>query len=213
MKRRIPNPRTLAPLIRLRRPRFSTRSHRLSAALTIWDLRELAKRRTPKGPFDYTDGAAESEISLSRARQAFEDVEFNPRILRDVSAIDTSSIVLGGPVALPFGIAPTGFTRMMHAEGEVAGASAAGAAGIPFSLSTLGTSTIEEVKDANPKGRNWFQLYMWKDRDRSKDLIERAAAAGYDTLLVTVDVPVAGARLRDTRNGLTVPPQLTPKRS
>lgn len=211
MKRRIPNPRTLAPLIRLRRPRFSTKSHRLSAALTIWDLRELAKRRTPKGPFDYTDGAAESEISLSRARQAFEDVEFNPRILRDVSAIDTSSIVLGGPVALPFGIAPTGFTRMMHAEGEVAGASAAGAAGIPFSLSTLGTSTIEEVKDANPKGRNWFQLYMWKDRDRSKDLIERAAAAGYDTLLVTVDVPVAGARLRDTRNGLTVPPQLTAK--
>jgi L-lactate dehydrogenase (cytochrome) len=188
---------------------MNTRRHRLDSALTIWDLRDIAKRRTPKGPFDYTDGAAEGEISLSRARQAFEDIEFNPRILCDVSEVDTSSIVLGGPVALPFGIAPTGFTRMMHAEGEVAGAGSAGAAGIPFTLSTLGTSTIEDVRSANPNGRNWFQLYMWKDRDRSRALIERAAAAGYDTLLVTVDVPVAGARLRDVRNGLTVPPQLT----
>jgi L-lactate dehydrogenase (cytochrome) len=188
---------------------MNTRSHRLRSALTIWDLRDIAKRRTPKGPFDYTDGAAEGEISLARARQAFEDIEFNPRILRDVSEVDTSSIVLGDTVALPFGIAPTGFTRMMHAEGEVAGASAAGAAGIPFALSTLGTTSIEDVKSSNPNGRNWFQLYMWKDRDRSLDLVKRAAAAGYDTLLVTVDVPVAGARLRDVRNGLTVPPQLT----
>jgi L-lactate dehydrogenase (cytochrome) len=209
MKRRIPDPRDFAPLIRLRPPRMNTRRHRLDSALTIWDLRDIAKRRTPKGPFDYTDGAAEGEISLSRARQAFEDIEFNPGILCDVSKVDTSSFVLGGPVALPFGIAPTGFTRMMHAEGEVAGASSAGAAGIPFALSTLGTTTIEDVKSANPNGRNWFQLYMWKDRDRSRALIERAAAAGYDTLLVTVDVPVAGARLRDIRNGLTVPPQLT----
>lgn len=209
MKRRIPDPRDFAPLIRLRPPRMNTRRHRLDSALTIWDLRDIAKRRTPTGPFDYTDGAAEGEISLSRARQAFEDIEFNPRILCDVSEVDTSSIVLGGPVALPFGIAPTGFTRMMHAEGEVAGAGSAGAAGIPFTLSTLGTSTIEDVRSANPNGRNWFQLYMWKDRDRSRALIERAAAAGYDTLLVTVDVPVAGARLRDVRNGLTVPPQLT----
>jgi L-lactate dehydrogenase (cytochrome) len=181
----------------------------LSAALTIWDLRDIAKRRTPKGPFEYVDGAAEGEVSLARARQAFEDIEFTPGILRDVSKIDTSSIVLGDRVALPFGIAPTGFTRMMHAEGEVAGATAAGSAGIPFALSTLGTTTIEDVKSANPTGRNWFQLYNWKDRDRSRALIERAAAAGYDTLLVTVDSPVAGARLRDVRNGLTIPPQLT----
>lgn len=100
---------------------------------------------------------------------------------------------------------------MMHTEGEIAGAGFAGAAGIPFALSTLGTTTDEDVKSANPNGRNWFQLYMWKDRDRSQALVERAAAAGYDTLLVTVDVPVAGARLRDVRNGLTVPPQLTLK--
>ena len=166
-------------------------------------------RRTPRAPFDYADGAAEAEISIARARQAFEDIEFNPRILRDVSRIDTASTVLGGPVALPFGIAPTGFTRMMHTEGEIAGAGAAAKAGIPFSLSTLGTTTIEDVAAANPDGRNWFQLYMWKDRERSMALVERAAAAGFDTLLVTVDVPVAGARLRDRRNGFTIPPQLT----
>jgi len=209
MKRQIPTVRGLAPLVRFRAPQLNTREHRLSAALTIWDLRDIAKRRTPKGPFEYVDGAAEGEVSLARARQAFEDIEFTPGILRDVSKIDTSSIVLGDRVALPFGIAPTGFTRMMHAEGEVAGAPAAGSAGIPFALSTLGTTTIEDVKSANPTGRNWFQLYIWKDRDRSRALIERAAAAGYDTLLVTVDSPVAGARLRDVRNGLTIPPQLT----
>ena len=209
VKRRYPRPSELAPLIRLKRPQLNAKQRRLSAALTIWDLREIAKRRTPRGPFDYTDGAADAEISLARARQAFEDIEFHPGILRDVSKVDTSSNVLGGPVALPFGIAPTGFTRMMHAEGEIAGAEAAAAAGIPFSLSTLGTTTIEDVKAANPNGRNWFQLYLWKDRDASMALVERAASANYDTLLVTVDVPVAGARLRDSRNGLTIPPQLT----
>lgn len=211
MKRQLPNIKGLAPLVRFRAPQLRTRRHRLDAALTIWDLREIAKRRTPKGPFEYTDGAAEGEVSLARARQAFADIEFNPGILRDVSKIDTSSIVLGDRVALPFGIAPTGFTRMMHAEGEAAGAAAAGAAGIPFSLSTTGTTTIEDVKAANPHGRNWFQLYIWKDRDRSEALIARAAAAGFDTLLVTVDTPIAGARLRDVRNGLTIPPQLTLK--
>jgi L-lactate dehydrogenase (cytochrome)/glycolate oxidase len=100
---------------------------------------------------------------------------------------------------------------MMQTEGEEAGAGAAGAAGIPFSLSTMGTMSIEQVAQANPLGRNWFQLYMWKDRDRSMALVERAARAGFDTLLVTVDVPVAGARLRDTRNGMTIPPSLTAK--
>ncbi len=211
MKRQFPSVKGLTPLVRFRAPQLNTRSHRLDAALTVWDLREIAKQRTPKGPFEYTDGAAEAELSLARARQAFEDIEFNPGILRDVSKVDTSSIVLGDRVSLPFGIAPTGFTRMMQTEGEIAGAGAAGAAGIPFSLSTLGTTTIEAVKSANPNGRNWFQLYVWKDRDRSKALIERAAAAGYDTLLVTVDTPVAGARLRDVRNGLTIPPQLSLK--
>jgi L-lactate dehydrogenase (cytochrome) len=207
--RRIPRPHDLAPLMRFKKPELDAKKRRLARALTIWDLRTIAMRRTPKAPFDYTEGAAEAEISLARARQAFEDIQFNPGILRDVSKVDTSSTVLGGSTALPFGIAPTGFTRMMQSEGELAGASAAAAAGIPFSLSTMGTTAIEDVKAANPDGRNWFQLYMWKDRDRSMALVERAAAAGFDTLLVTVDVPVAGARLRDKRNGFSIPPQLT----
>lgn len=210
-QRRIPRPKDFAPLIRFRKPQLSGARRRLEEAVTIHDLREAARRRTPRAAFDYTDGAAEGEVSLARARQAFHDVQFNPSILRDVSEVDTGWDVLGAPVALPFGIAPTGFTRLMQTEGEKAGAAAAGKAGIPFSLSTLGTTSIEDVKAANPHGRNWFQLYMWKDRDRSMALVERAAAAGYDTLLVTVDAPVAGARLRDHRNGFSIPPQLTLK--
>jgi L-lactate dehydrogenase (cytochrome) len=209
MNRRVPRPRDLAPLIQFKKPELSGTKRRLAAALTIEDLRRIAKRRTPKAAFDYTDGAAEEELSLARARQAFLDIEFHPTILRNVAEVDTGWDVLGARVALPFGIAPTGFTRLMHTEGEIAGAHAAARAGIPFSLSTLGTTSIEDVKAANPDGRNWFQLYMWKDRDRSMALVERAAAGGFDTLLATVDVPVAGARLRDTRNGMSIPPALT----
>ncbi|TNC43562.1 alpha-hydroxy-acid oxidizing protein [Mumia zhuanghuii] len=211
MERRAPRPSELRPLLKFKKPTLSPKERRLAAALTIEDLRAIAKRRTPKAAFDYTDGAAEEELSLARARQAFRDVTFHPRILRDVSKVDTSRTVLGTPSALPFGIAPTGFTRMMQTEGEYAGASAAGAAGIPYTLSTMGTASIEDVRDANPSGRNWFQLYMWKDRERSMALVDRAAAAGYEALVVTVDVPVAGARLRDTRNGMTIPPTLTPR--
>jgi len=209
VQRRIPKYKDLRPLMNFKSPELNAKKRRLQNALTIADLRDIAQRRTPKAAFDYTEGAAEGEISLKRARQAFEDIEFTPSILRDVSTVDMSSEVLGGRVALPFGIAPTGFTRMMQTEGEIAGAGAAAAAGIPFSLSTMGTTAIEDVKAANPDGRNWFQLYMWKDRDRSMALVDRAAAAGFDTLLVTVDVPVAGARLRDKRNGFSIPPQLT----
>jgi L-lactate dehydrogenase (cytochrome) len=208
VKRQLPSVRDLAPLMQFKKPTLDAKKRRLDAALTVWDLRAIAARRTPRAAFDYTEGAAEGEISLGRARQAFEDIQFNPSILRDVSTVSTSREVLGAPVALPFGIAPTGFTRMMQTEGEIAGARNAAKWGIPFSLSTMGTTAIEDVKAANPHGRNWFQLYMWKDRDRSMALVERAAAAGFDTLLVTVDVPVAGARLRDKRNGFSIPPQL-----
>ena len=208
-QRQVPKPRDFADLLKFQKPTLDRTASRLARAQTIADLRTIAKRVTPKAPFDYTDGAAEGELSLARARQAFEDVEFHPAILRDVSDVDTSVTVTGSPSALPFGIAPTGFTRMMHAAGEKAGAAAAGAAGIPFSLSTVGTATPEEVVAANPDGRNFFQLYMWRDRDRSMDVLDRAAQSGFDTLLVTVDVPVAGARLRDRYNGLTIPPTLT----
>ena len=211
VKRQFPKVSELAPLLKFTGPTLHRKERRLASALTIWDLREIAKKRTPQGPFDYTDGSAESEVTLERARQAFLDLEFRPNILKDVSTLDTSCEVLGKKFALPVGIAPTGFTRMMHTEGERAGARAAAKYGIPFTLSTLGTTTVEDVVAAAPDGTNWFQLYMWKDRDRSMELVRRAEAAGVDHLLLTVDVPVAGARLCDVRNGLTIPPRLTGK--
>ncbi len=195
--------------MQFKRPELNATKRRLDAAYTIEDLRRIAKQRTPKAAFDYTDGAAEDELSIERARQAFRDIEFHPTILRDVSQVTAGWDVLGQPVVLPFGIAPTGFTRLMHTEGEIAGAQAAARAGIPFSLSTLGTCAIEDLVTAVPQGRKWFQLYMWRDRERSMELVRRAAEAGFDTLLATVDVPVSGARLRDNRNGMTIPPTLT----
>ncbi len=208
-RRQVPSPVQIFDLLKFKKPVFNATTRRLNAALTIADLRTIAKRRTPKAAFDYTDGAAEQELSLARARQAFEDVEFSPSILRPAAEVDTTSTILGGPSALPFAIAPTGFTRLMQTQGELAGASAAGAAGIPFTLSTLGTTSIENVKAANPDGRNWFQLYVMRDREISYELVRRAAAAGFDTLQFTVDTPVAGARLRDKRNGFSIPPALT----
>ncbi len=209
MKRQLPKPSELLELMQFKKPELNGKRRRLSSALTTYDLQRIAKRRTPKAAFDYTDGAAEGELSLTRARRAFEDIEFHPDILRPAEHVDTSIEVLGGSSALPFGIAPTGFTRLMQTEGEIAGATAAGNAGIPFTLSTLGTTSIENVRAANPQGRNWFQLYVMRDRDISYGLVERAAKAGFDTLMFTVDTPVAGARLRDTRNGFAIPPQLT----
>ncbi|EXG82751.1 alpha-hydroxy acid oxidase [Cryptosporangium arvum] len=209
VRRQVPKPAEIFELLQLKKPQLNGRTRRLDSALTIADLRRIAQRRTPRAAFDYTDGAAEAELSLRRARQAFLDVEFHPSVLADVANVDTSTTVFGGPSAMPFGIAPTGFTRLMHTEGETAGAGAAGAAGIPFTLSTLGTTSIEDVKAANPTGRNWFQLYVMRQREISYGLVERAAAAGFDTLFFTVDTPVAGARLRDKRNGFSIPPQLS----
>ncbi len=211
VKRRIPSPKDLAQLLKFRKVIWSPRKRRLSRALTINDLRDIAKRRTPQAPFDYTDGGADTETSLIRARAAYEKLEFQPKILRNVKDVDLSVNMLGKKMSMPIGIAPTGFTRMMQTEGEYAGACAAYDAGIPFTLSTMGTRSIEDVAKAAPNGRNWFQLYMWKDRDRSMALVERAKNAGFDTLVLTVDVPVAGARLRDVRNGMTIPPSLTSK--
>ena len=209
VKRQFPKPSELTPLLQFSLPTLRRKKHRLEKAYTIWDLRDIAKKRTPKGPFDYTDGSAESEVSLERARQAYRDLEFIPSILKDVSTVDLTRTALGETFSMPLGIAPTGFSRMMQTEGEIAGARAAEKFGIPFTLSTLGTSTIEDVVAAAPDGRNWFQLYMWKDREGSMALVERAKRAGVKNLMLTVDVPAAGQRIRDYRNGLTVPPRLT----
>ena len=211
VQRQLPKPSELLKFMQFKKPSLDFAGNRLQSALTIYDLRRIAKRRTPAAAFDYTDGAAEGELSMTRARQAFEDVEFHPGILTDVSTVDTTTQVLGGTSALPFGIAPTGFTRLMQTEGEIAGSGAAGAAGIPFTLSTLGTTSIEDVRRVNPNGRLWFQLYVMRQREISYGLVERAAKAGYDTLFFTVDTPIAGARLRDKRNGFSIPPQLSLK--
>ncbi len=211
VQRRIPRPKDLAPLLKFKRFEPNATKRRLDKALTLWDLRAIAKKRTPQAPFDYTDGAAEEELSITRAREAYRNIEFHPNILRDVSRVETSRDVLGAPSAYPLSIAPTGFTRMMHTEGEWAGGSAAGKFGIPFTLSTMGTVSVEDVAAISHLQRKWFQLYLWTDREASLELVHRARDAGYDTLIVTVDVPVAGARLRDVRNGMSIPPALTAK--
>ena len=211
VQRQFPKPSELMEFMQFKKPSLDFTGNRLEKALTIYDLRKIAKRRPPAAAFDYTDGAAEGEFSMNRARQAFEDIEFHPGVLTDVSTVDTTTEVLGGTSAMPFGIAPTGFTRLMQTEGEIAGSGAAGAADIPFCLSTLGTTSIEDVRKVNPDGRLWFQLYVMREREISYGLVERAAKAGFDTLFFTVDTPVAGARLRDKRNGFSIPPQLSLK--
>ncbi|HWN34331.1 MAG TPA: alpha-hydroxy acid oxidase [Pseudonocardia sp.] len=208
--RRLPNPSELRELLRPAPLTLDATARRLSRAASIADLRTLARRRAPRAVFDYTDGAAGvGELALRRARETFARLEFHPSVLHDVSKVNPTTTILGKPSAQPFALAPTGFTRMMHTEGERAVVAVAEQADIPYTLSTMGTTTIEDVAEAAPGARKWFQLYLWRDRAPAKDLIERAVAAGYDTLMLTVDTPVAGARLRDVRNGMTVPPQLT----
>jgi L-lactate dehydrogenase (cytochrome) len=208
--RRIPRWSELRPLLRPERVPLDPVERRLGRAHTIADLRTIAARLLPRAVFDYADGAAGQEASLRRARASFARLEFHPQVLRDVSMASTGTTVLGKQWPLPFALAPTGFTRLMHHEGERAAARAAQRAGVTYALSTMGTTSIEELAEEAPGARKWFQLYVWRDRAAGKDLIERAHAAGYEALVLTVDTPVGGARMRDVRNGLTIPPALTP---
>ena len=209
VQRRVPRWRDVKPYLRMAPLRRSPVERRLAAAATIWDLRSLARRRVPRAVFDYVDGAAESETSLRRSREAFARIEFVPSVLRDVSAADLSTTILGRHAALPLVFAPTGFTRLMNHEGEPAVARVAGRLGIPYALSTLGTTSPEDLAAAAPDTERWFQLYLWNDRDAGVELVRRARAAGFSALILTVDVPVAGARLRDVHNGFTIPPTLS----
>jgi L-lactate dehydrogenase (cytochrome) len=207
--RRIPRWRDLRPYLRTGPLRVWPTERRLAAAATIWDLRSVALRRVPRAVFDYVDGAAETETSLRRSREAYTRIEFVPSVLRDVSAVDTTTTILGRRAALPLVFAPTGFTRLMNHEGEAAVARVAGRLGIPYVLSTLGTTSPENVAAAAPNTDKWFQLYLWNDRDAGIDLVRRARSAGFTALVLTVDTPVAGARLRDVHNGFTIPPTLS----
>lgn len=199
----------LGPLgvFEFRLPELSLTKRRLARSATVEDLRRVARRRLPRGVFDYIDGGAEDELTMRANAQAYRDLTFAPRVLRDVGDVDTSSTLLGKSMPLPLVLAPTGFTRIAHPEGELAVARAAKRAGIPYSLSTLGTRSIEEVAAAG-SDRLWFQVYTWKDRDLVADLVRRSAAAGYEALCLTIDTAVLGRRERDVRRGFTLPPKV-----
>jgi L-lactate dehydrogenase (cytochrome) len=182
---------------------------RLRKAVNVEDLRKIAKRRLPRGVFDYIDGGAEDERSIAKNAAGFANLEFCPNVLRDVSLIDTSTTLLGKRIAMPLVLAPTGYTRLTHSDGELSVARAAERAGVPYSLSTMSTRSIEEVA-AVSDGPKWFQVYTWKDRGLVKELVDRSAAAGYEALWLTVDTAVLGQRERDTRRGFSVPPQIGP---
>ena len=180
---------------------------RLQRVADVSDLRRIARRRMPRGCFDYIDGAAEDERTAGRNVSAYAKWQFRPRVLRDVAEIDTSGVVLGAPVPFPLVIAPTGFDRIAHSQGELAVARAAERAGVPYSLSTMGTRSIEEVAQVCG-GRKFFQVYVWRDRKLLADLLERAAAADYEAIMITVDTAVLGRRERDVRHGFSLPPKL-----
>ena len=214
--------KTLRSVIAIRRFDFNSRRRRLAKCGDIADVRRLAKRNLPGGVFDYFDGAAESEWSLANNSAAFENVHLAPRVLVDVSRIDTRTTVMGQHMPYPFAFSPTGFTRIATSAGELAVARVAAKHGVPYTLSTLGTRSIEEVAAvaagvtaARATGATdttaaplWYQLYVWKDRGLSRELVQRAKAAGYKAIMVTVDTAVFGRRDRDVRRGFTLPPKI-----
>ena len=208
----------LRSVIQFRELEFDPVERRLSRCANVDDLREICRRRLPGGVFDYIDGGAEDELTMDRNSRGFDDWEFRPRVLRDVSHVDTTTQVLGRAMPLPLILSPTGLGRVADSQGELAVCRAAARAGIPYTLSTMATRSIEEVEAAHQEAersddtivdpRRWFQVYVFKDRGLVKELIERAALAGYESIMITVDTVVVGRRERDMRRGFTLPPQL-----
>lgn len=207
-RRRIPAPRQVASLIQFPKPGQSGLERRLARAASIADLRDLARRAAPGPIFDYVDGGAGDETAVRRNVDAFRAARFIPRTLRDVSVIDPSVELLGQRYPLPLVLGPIGLARSAHADGEIGSARAAGRAGVPYTLSTMAAEPPEKIAEFAPDTERWFQLYLWKDHDASAALLDRAKAAGFTTLVFTVDVAVAGDRHRDVRNGLTFPPSV-----
>ncbi|HMJ76996.1 MAG TPA: alpha-hydroxy acid oxidase [Iamia sp.] len=203
-------PATLRSVIRFQRPEADPVERRLAKAASVADLRRIAKRRLPGGVFDYIDGGAEGERTLAANQGAFARATFRPRVLRAVGDVDISTSILGRPATYPLALAPTGFTRIADPEGELAVARAAERAGLPYTLSTLSTRSIEEVRAAAPDGRLWFQVYAWRDRGLVREMVERCAAAEYEALVLTVDTAVLGRRERDVRRGFSLPPTIGP---
>jgi L-lactate dehydrogenase (cytochrome) len=180
----------------------------LSQARNIADLRKLARRRLPRMVFDYIDGGADDEVAMKRNEARFRDIEMVWDTLVDVSAIDTSTTIMGAPSRLPFLISPTASSRMFHPRGgERAVARAAQTAGVIYACSTIASTTVEDITRVN-SGPKWFQVYVWKDRGLVAEMLARAKAAGFTGVVLTVDLPVAGNRERDYRNGFTIPPKI-----
>jgi L-lactate dehydrogenase (cytochrome) len=207
------NLREIRQLIQLEPVELDVVKRRLSHAHDVGDLRRSARRLIPRPVFDYVDGAADEETSMAANAAAFRRWRFRPRELVDVSRVDTSTQILGRPASLPLALAPTGSTRMMHPDGEPAVARAAGRRSLPYTLSTMGNTSIEDLATAaHAAGQDeiWFQLYVMKDMAQTRDLVQRAADSGYKVLALTVDTTVTGFRSRDERNGLIMPPALTP---
>jgi L-lactate dehydrogenase (cytochrome) len=201
---------TLRSVIRFERIETDPVERRLRRAASVADLRRIAQRRLPGGVFDYIDGAAEDERTLAANQAAFARTAFRPRVLRGLERVDVGSTMLGRAVAYPLVLAPTGFTRIADPDGELAVARAAARAGLPYTLSTLSTRSIEEVR-AVSDGRLWFQVYAWRDRALVKEMIDRAAAVHYEALVLTVDTAVFGRRERDVRRGFSLPPAIGPR--
>ena len=200
---------TLRSVLRFKPIETDATARRLARAASIHDLRAIARRRLPRGVFDYIDGAAEDERTMRANASAFADLTFRPRVLRDVGAVDPSTRLLGRPIPLPLVLAPTGFTRIADPEGELAVARAAQRADLPYTLSTLGTRSIEDVR-AVSTGPLWFQVYVWRDRGLVAEMVARAEAAAYEALVLTVDTAVLGRRERDVRRGFSLPPKIGP---
>jgi L-lactate dehydrogenase (cytochrome) len=201
--------RTLRSVIRVGPIETDLVARRLARAASVADLRRIARRRLPGGVFDYIDGGAEDERTLAANTAAFAATTFRPRVLRGVDRVETGSTLLGRSLDYPLVLAPTGFTRIADPEGELAVARAAERAGLPYTLSTLSTRSIEEVR-AVSGGRLWFQVYAWRDRGLVREMIERAAAEGFEALVLTVDTAVLGRRDRDVRRGFSLPPSIGP---
>jgi isopentenyl diphosphate isomerase/L-lactate dehydrogenase-like FMN-dependent dehydrogenase len=189
-------------------PSLNPYKGKLIRAQTISDMAKIARKRTPKVVFDYVEGGAVDEIAYSRTRDAFARIEFNSRVLRDVSKIDTRTKILGKVVDIPICFAPTGYTRLMYHVGEPAVANVASKKNLVYALSTMGTTSPEELAAVVPNSRRWFQLYIMKNRSDSLAVIKQAKNNGFEALVLTVDTPVNGLRYRDNRNGLTVPPKI-----
>lgn len=176
--------------------------------LTIEDLRRSSRRRLPRAVFDFIDGAAEDERTMQANREALTRLRLAPRVLAGVQHVDLSTDLFGHTLSVPLVLGPTGLCGMARPRGEVAAGRAAAAAGIPFTVSCMAGVRVEEVMGESP-GPHWFQIYLWRDRDLVRALLDRVAAAGFQALVVTVDVPVHGQRERDVRNGATIPPRIT----